>query len=492
MIFRARRPFQITQNVVDSIAATVGSFPAERGGILGGYPRTGVVTHFHFDLSSRQTGATYSPNAQHLTELLQKHWNPRGIRLLGFVHSHPPSFRQLSTGDKVYAERILAVNDEMKELYLPLVMSAADSGCFELLPFGVTRSGERKVTVEAMKLMVTASVSNGVFERVSEAYDLEWLKRCRVIAVGAGGANQWLNSLARTGVGEIVVVDPDKVELKNIGTQHVYLSDVGQYKVQVVASRLRDINAEARVWPIPASLEEIDDETFARLAMAPWDQIEDREWRLHAAEDRSGPRRTLLCGLTDNFEAQARVNRLALQFGIPSLSAQVYREGRAAEITFTMPGVTPACQRCALRNRYEHFLQRGFKNNVTSNGTPIWSTDRLNALKGEIAMAILHHGTGHSRYGHLLDRIGNRNLIQVRMDPDLAETLGLTVFDRTFAGADRTRLLTDEAVWLPQEPDRPENNYPRCPDCGGTGDLRRAIGRFQDTRVMPLKWEAEA
>ena len=107
-------------------------------------------------------------------------------------------------------------------------------------------------------------------------------------------------------------------------------------------------------------------------------------------------------------------------------------------------------------------------------------------------MAILHHGTGHPRYGHLLDRIGNRNLVQIRMDPDLAETLGITVFDRTFGGADRSRILTDEAVWLPQEPDTPGNNYPRCPDCGGTGDLRHAIGRFQDTRVMPLKWEDKA
>ena len=46
-------------------------------------------------------------------------------------------------------------------------------------------------------------------------------------------------------------------------------------------------------------------------------------------------------------------------------------------------------------------------------------------------MAILHHETGHPRYGNLLDRIGNRNLVQVRMDTDLDETLGTTVLGRT-------------------------------------------------------------
>src|SRR5947209_191492 len=62
---------------------------------------------------------------------------------------------------------------------------------------------------------------------------------------------------------------------------------------------------------------------------------------------------TLLCGLTDSFWAQAQVNRLALHLGIPSLCAQQYQYGQAAEITFTYPGVTPACHRCMLNSRYK-------------------------------------------------------------------------------------------------------------------------------------------
>ena len=99
-------------------------------------------------------------------------------------------------------------------------------------------------------------------------------------------------------------------------------------------------------------------------------------------------------------------------------------------------------------------------------------------------MALLHHGTAHPRWGHLLERIGNRNLVQVRMDPDLSSTIGLRVFDRVFQKAEGDRILFDETLWLPQQPEDPVSDVSACPDCGGTGNLRDSIGTFADTRVM--------
>lgn len=99
-------------------------------------------------------------------------------------------------------------------------------------------------------------------------------------------------------------------------------------------------------------------------------------------------------------------------------------------------------------------------------------------------MAILHHGTAHPRWGRLLEQIGNRNLIQIRMDPDIAASLGLTVFNRVFGGGDQARIFFDDVVWLPQLADSPETGFPACPDCGGTGDLLQAVSTFTDTRIM--------
>jgi len=147
--------------------------------------------------------------------------------------------------------------------------------------------------------------------------------------------------------------------------------------------------------------------------------------------------------------------------------------------------VTPACHRCVLSSRYNAHLEDGYRNTVASDGTPIFSTTRVNALKGSVAMAMLHQGTGHPRWGKLLERIGNRNLILIRMDPDIGSSLRLPFFEMVFSNAARERLIFDETIWLPEKPDCPENGYPYCPDCGGTGDLRNAIGTF-DTKKMRI------
>jgi hypothetical protein len=169
---------------------------------------------------------------------------------------------------------------------------------------------------------------------------------------------------------------------------------------------------------------------------------------------------------------------VGLQHGVPTICAQVYAEGRGLELTFTHPGVTPACHRCILRSRYDAYLKEGYTNNVTSDGTPISSTTRLNSTKLFLAMALLHHGTAHPRWGRTLERIGNRNLVQVRLDPDLQ----IPVFDRVLVG-DKDRVFCDEAVWLPQLPEGPATGRVPCPDCGGTGDLRAALGSIPDTRL---------
>lgn len=468
-------PLAMTNSVYEAIQRTVGNQPAEHGGLLGG--QNGLVKEFHFDDTARRTGATYSPDHKLLTRLLKEEWNPRNIRLLGFIHSHPPGVRRPSGGDLTYARDILRHNPHLDRLLLPIVMSEPDTGHFEILPFAALRDGN-DVRVERLTLSLVNDREARpfspieTFRRVRHAYDLDRLASARVIYVGTGGAAAFVEDMARAGVGQHVLIDPDIVSETNLATQQVYRKHIGHPKVDCLAERIWDINPNAVVVARQKRLEEIDDDEFGRLATAP-------------LGGRS-PAVSLLCGLTDNFEAQTRVNRLALHLGLPSLCAQVYREGRGAEITFTYPGVTPACHRCALSSRYKAYLEQGFKNNVTSDGTPIFSTTRLNALKGFVGMAILHHGTNHPRWGGLLERIGNRNLIQIRMDPDLKTTLGLGVFDRVFGGSDPERILFDEAVWLPQKPDCPENGFPTCPDCGGTGDLHQAIGTFEDTRPMRL------
>jgi hypothetical protein len=465
----------MTQAVVKQIRDTIGQLKPEQGGMLGGDLETGVVTHFHFDSTAQTTGGTYSPDFKKLTRLLKKKWNPAGIRLLGFIHSHPKGFYRPSAGDTLYASDLLKINTDQDKLLLPIVRPTTD-GKFQIFPYGVIRDEKDGVSVvdmtleivpetEAIELTSDTSVINETFARVKNAYDLEKLYHCRVIYIGAGGAASFVEDMVRTGVGEHILIDPDVVSETNLATQQVFRKDIGRPKVDALAERIRDINPLATISTHSKRLEEITDDEFRQLLFDP------------IGEEK--PEVTLIAGLTDSFPAQARVNALALQFGVPSLCAQVYERGTAAEVTFTYPGITPACHRCALSSRYRAYLNEAYENDVTSDGAPIFSTTRLNALKGFIAMAILHHGTEHPRWGNLLRRIGKRNLIQIRMDPDTP----LEIFERTFGSGNMERILFDETVWLPQEPESLTTGYDyNCPDCGGTSNLLDARDTFEDTR----------
>jgi proteasome lid subunit RPN8/RPN11 len=473
----------MTRDVYDEIARTVGSLRAEHGGALGRYENEQAVRFFRFDHTSRNTGATYSPDHKTLNAIFRTDWNPKGIRLAGFVHSHPSGFTRPSPGDLLYAERILAAIPDLPFLFLPIVQTVPDRGSFKLAPFVVFREGEsvacRPVALELVDAGgedLVENQPNPMFDRVTEAYDLDRMARSRVVAVGVGGAAAFLDDLARCGVGEFVLIDEDVITETNLATQQVYRRDLGRPKVTALAERLSDINPAVRVRAVRRSLDDIADHEMRALCL---DSI-----------DGPPPQVALLCGLTDNFYAQARINALALHLGVPSLCAQVWREGRGAEVTFTYPGLTPACHRCILSSRYAAFLSGGFVNDVTSHGTPIFATTRLNAIKGFVALTLLHHrgddspAQGPVRWAELAARIGPRNLLQIRMDPDLTQTLGIKTFDRVFSEADTGSLLFDETVWRPQDPQSGQDGTAPCPDCGGTGDLRDARGTFDDTRAI--------
>src|SRR3990167_1601869 len=88
--------------VLNDVLATVGALDAESGGALGGGADPCRVSHFAFDQSSRTTNVTYSPDTVVLNELFASDWNRSGVRLRGFLHSHPGGFSTPSGGDQIY------------------------------------------------------------------------------------------------------------------------------------------------------------------------------------------------------------------------------------------------------------------------------------------------------------------------------------------------------------------------------------------------------
>ena len=88
--------------------------------------------------------------------------------------------------------------------------------------------------------------------------DLEKLKSANILIVGVGGVGAYAaEMLVRAGVGNITIVDADKVSLSNCNRQLVALhSTVGKSKVDVLAERLSDINPELKINKIEAFIKD--------------------------------------------------------------------------------------------------------------------------------------------------------------------------------------------------------------------------------------------
>ncbi len=78
---------------------------------------------------------------------------------------------------------------------------------------------------------------------------LEKLKKSRVAVFGVGGVGGYVcEALARSGVGELDIVDNDTVSVSNINRQIIALhSTIGRNKVEVCKERLLDINPDLKV-----------------------------------------------------------------------------------------------------------------------------------------------------------------------------------------------------------------------------------------------------
>lgn len=103
------------------------------------------------------------------------------------------------------------------------------------------------------------------FELLLGTEALEKLNNSRVAVFGVGGVGGYtVEALARSGVGRLDLIDSDTVSLTNLNRQIIALhSTLGQYKTDVAAARVRDINPECevtvhRMFYLPETAEQFD------------------------------------------------------------------------------------------------------------------------------------------------------------------------------------------------------------------------------------------
>lgn len=85
--------------------------------------------------------------------------------------------------------------------------------------------------------------------RVYGEQQLLALSRSHFAVAGIGGVGSWaVEALARSGVGQITLIDPDRISLSNVNRQiHALGCTVGNFKTETMAARVEEINPHCKV-----------------------------------------------------------------------------------------------------------------------------------------------------------------------------------------------------------------------------------------------------
>lgn len=268
-----------------------------------------------------------------------------------------------------------AVSDLLAQLEeLGLVEDAADD---DLVPAATIERFDRQIRY-------FADITTGPTPSQCQAR----LESARLVVLGVGGLGGWSAlSLACCGVGEMLLVDGDRVEESNLNRQVLYSeADIGRLKVEVAAERLAAFNSRMRLPTVP---ERVDDEEALAEVIDGYDLVIDAaDWPAHEIEQ-----------WCNNACFAAEIPYITMSHFPP-----IARVG-----PFYVPGVTGcfACQVAAYRRSYPLFdiaiEQRRAKPSPAATLGPA-----CGLIGGQVGLDVMHHLTGLAEpstqgIGHIYD-----------------------------------------------------------------------------------------
>lgn len=100
-----------------------------------------------------------------------------------------------------------------------------------------------------MKQTTSKQHSFDRLEKIIGKEALQVLKEKKVLVLGCGGVGGYvIESLARSGIGTLILVDYDRIDETNINRQIIALtSTIGEKKVDAFEKRIKDINRDCHV-----------------------------------------------------------------------------------------------------------------------------------------------------------------------------------------------------------------------------------------------------
>lgn len=145
------------------------------------------------------------------------------------------------------------------------------------------------------------------------------LKESTVLVVGVGGLGSSITIyLTAVGIGKLILVDGEVVELSNLNRQVLYsVDDIGKPKVYVAAEKLRKLNPHVKIEPVKTRLtEELAEELV--------------------------PKADVVVDALDNWETRLILNRVCVKHRKPLIHGGI--EAWYGQVMTIIPGKTPCLQ----------------------------------------------------------------------------------------------------------------------------------------------------
>ncbi|MEM1742441.1 MAG: ThiF family adenylyltransferase, partial [Nitrososphaerota archaeon] len=152
-----------------------------------------------------------------------------------------------------------------------------------------------------------------------EGWDQENLLKAGVLVVGVGATGcELAKNLTLMGLGNLILVDNDVVELSNLSRQMLFTDeDIGKPKVRVAKEKLLKMNPLVKIEDYYEDVRKLDPEIFEKV--------------------------DVICSCLDNWPVRRWVNSIAVEFNKPLVDISM--EGLYANLQTVIPGKT-ACLEC--------------------------------------------------------------------------------------------------------------------------------------------------
>jgi hypothetical protein len=209
--------------------------------------------------------------------------------------------------------------------------------------------------------MTISEIQEGIFSRTLGVLSKDILFK-RVLIIGVGSVGSYIaEQMVRSGVGSLIMIDPDVVEYSNLSRTNYCLADVGKPKVEALAGLLLNINPSIK-------------QKFYAKDIQDFSAVELNE--MFGQSD-------VVVAATDDPRAQRTINRFAYGNGKPAIFVGLYEGADGGEVILSVPDTTP-CYQCATSIRHQVEQTAGEVGVKTDYGT--------GKMEGVIALpADIHH-----------------------------------------------------------------------------------------------------